>query len=107
LAFHSGREADYSPPSSAEVKAWVELYLYSPNAPSWRVAQLRGAQGQLTSVRDGTAHSVWWLHYWLDWCSILGSDKELFFSTLPRPVSGANPASYPTGTGGKTDGAWS
>jgi hypothetical protein len=41
LALHSGREADHSPPCSAEVKEWVELYLYSPNAPSWR-----GAQGE-------------------------------------------------------------
>jgi hypothetical protein len=47
LAFHSGREADHSPPSSAEVKEWVELYLHSPNAPSWRGAQLGEAQGQL------------------------------------------------------------
>jgi hypothetical protein len=47
LAFHSGREADYSPPSSTEVKEWVELYLHSPNMPSWRGAQLGGAQGQL------------------------------------------------------------
>jgi hypothetical protein len=31
LAFHSRREADHSPLSSAEVKEWVELYLYSPN----------------------------------------------------------------------------
>jgi hypothetical protein len=46
LAFHSGREADHSPPSSAEVKEWVELYFHSPNTPSWRGAQLRGAQGQ-------------------------------------------------------------
>jgi hypothetical protein len=46
LAFHSGREADHSPPSSAEVKEWMELYLYSPNTPSWRGAQLGGAQGQ-------------------------------------------------------------
>jgi hypothetical protein len=30
LAFHSRREADHSPPSSAEVKEWVELYLHSP-----------------------------------------------------------------------------
>jgi hypothetical protein len=45
LAFHSGREADHSPPSSAEVKEWVELYLHSPNTPSWRGAQLGGAQG--------------------------------------------------------------
>jgi hypothetical protein len=47
LAFHSGREADHSPPSSAEVKEWVELYLHSPNTPSWRGAQFGGAQGQL------------------------------------------------------------
>jgi hypothetical protein len=30
------READRSPPSSAEVKEWVELYIHSPNTPSWR-----------------------------------------------------------------------
>jgi hypothetical protein len=47
LAFHSGREADHSPPSNAEVKEWVELYLHSPNTLSWRGAQLEGAQGQL------------------------------------------------------------
>jgi hypothetical protein len=27
---YQGREADHSPPSSAEVKEWVELYLHSP-----------------------------------------------------------------------------
>jgi hypothetical protein len=56
LAFHSGREADHSPPSSAEVKEWIELYLHSPNTPSWRGAQLGRAQGQLylyiTSFND-------------------------------------------------------
>jgi hypothetical protein len=41
LAFHSGRKADHSPPSSIEVKEWVELYLHSPNTLSWR-----GAQGE-------------------------------------------------------------
>jgi hypothetical protein len=40
LAFHSGREADHSPPPSVEVKEGVELYLQSPNTPSWRGAQL-------------------------------------------------------------------
>jgi hypothetical protein len=30
-----------SPPSSAEVKERVELYLHSPNTPSWRRAQLK------------------------------------------------------------------
>jgi hypothetical protein len=47
LAFHSEREADHSPPSSPEVKEWVEMYLHSPNTPSWRGTQLGGAQGQL------------------------------------------------------------
>jgi hypothetical protein len=37
----SGREADPSLPSSAEVKEWVELYLNFPNTPSWRGAQLK------------------------------------------------------------------
>jgi hypothetical protein len=34
-------EADHSPPSSAEVEEWVDLYLHSPNTPSWRGAQLK------------------------------------------------------------------
>jgi hypothetical protein len=33
-----GREADHSRPSSAEVKEWVDVYLHSPNTPSWRCA---------------------------------------------------------------------
>jgi hypothetical protein len=48
LAFHSGREAVHSPPTSAKVKEWVELYLHSPSTPSWRGAQLGGAQGNFT-----------------------------------------------------------
>jgi hypothetical protein len=35
-----GREADYSPQSSAEAKECVDLYLHSLNTPSWRGAQL-------------------------------------------------------------------
>jgi hypothetical protein len=31
------RDADHSPPSSAEVKNEKELYLLSPQAPLWRV----------------------------------------------------------------------
>jgi hypothetical protein len=58
LAFHSGREADHSPPSSAEVKEWVELYLHSPRTPSWRGAQLGGAQGQLYLYFIGSVFSV-------------------------------------------------
>jgi hypothetical protein len=37
----SGREADHSPPSSAEIKESVELYLHSPITPSWIGAQLK------------------------------------------------------------------
>jgi hypothetical protein len=33
-----GRETDHSPPSSAEVKECVELYLHSCTTPSWRAA---------------------------------------------------------------------
>jgi hypothetical protein len=36
-----GREVNHSPPSSAEVKEWVELYLHSLNTPLWRGAQLK------------------------------------------------------------------
>jgi hypothetical protein len=36
-----GREADHSPPSSAEVKECVKLYLHSPNMSSWRGAYLK------------------------------------------------------------------
>jgi hypothetical protein len=36
-----GCEADHSPSSSAEVKEWVELYLHSPDMPSWHGAQLK------------------------------------------------------------------
>ena len=32
-----GRGVDYPPPSGAEVKERVELYLYSPFRPSWSV----------------------------------------------------------------------
>jgi hypothetical protein len=50
-----GREADHSPPSSAEVEGWVKLYLHSPNTPSWRGAQLKH--------RDNftfTFNNIWW-----------------------------------------------
>jgi hypothetical protein len=31
----------FAPPSNAEVKECVELYIHSPNTPSWRGAQLK------------------------------------------------------------------
>jgi hypothetical protein len=45
---HLGREADRSFPCSAEIKECGELYLHSPNTPSWCGAQLKEeAQRQL------------------------------------------------------------
>jgi hypothetical protein len=41
FTFRPGREADHSPPSSAEGKELVELYLHSPNTPSWCGARLK------------------------------------------------------------------
>jgi hypothetical protein len=35
-----GRDADHSPPSSAEVVNEYEIYLLSPQAPSWRIVGL-------------------------------------------------------------------
>jgi len=32
-----GRGVDHLPPSSAEVKERIELYLYAPSGPSWPV----------------------------------------------------------------------
>jgi hypothetical protein len=40
-----GREDDYSPPSSAEVKECVELYIYSLNTPSWHDAEYKKSTG--------------------------------------------------------------
>jgi hypothetical protein len=40
-----GREADHSPQCSAEVKECVELYIHSPNTPSWRGALLKNSTG--------------------------------------------------------------
>jgi hypothetical protein len=61
LVFHSERETDHSPPSSAEVKEWVELYLHSPNTPSWCGARLGGAQGQLYLYYKGWENACMWL----------------------------------------------
>jgi hypothetical protein len=35
------RRRIHLPPSSVEVKEWVELYLYYPNTPSWNSAHLK------------------------------------------------------------------
>jgi hypothetical protein len=42
-----GRGADHSSSYSSEVKEWVEVYLPSPNTPSWRGAQLKKKKAQV------------------------------------------------------------
>jgi hypothetical protein len=51
-------EAGHSPPSSAEVKEWVELYLHSPNTPSWRGAQLKHRDNFTFTYRSITLHNL-------------------------------------------------
>jgi hypothetical protein len=46
----AGREADHSTPSSAEVKECVDLYLHSPNTPSWPGAQLKKHRDNFTFI---------------------------------------------------------
>jgi hypothetical protein len=49
-----GREADHSPPSTAQVKDCVELYSQSFNTPSWRGAQLK------KNHRDSFTFTFYW-----------------------------------------------
>jgi hypothetical protein len=51
-----GRDADHSPPSSAEGKECVELYLHSPNISSWRGAQLKRHRDNFTFTFMVTGH---------------------------------------------------
>jgi hypothetical protein len=56
-----GHEAYHSSLSSAEVKEWAELYLHSPNAPSWHGAQLKKSRGTtlLITVLSPSRFSNW------------------------------------------------
>jgi hypothetical protein len=62
-----GRESDHSPPSGTEVKEWVELYLRSPNTPSWRGAQLKH--------RDSFTFTLFIMNYY--WSNRVIKDEEV------------------------------
>jgi len=47
------REANHSPPSSAELKECVKLYVRFPNAPSLRVAPLKKSTGTTLPLVTG------------------------------------------------------
>jgi hypothetical protein len=55
-----GREADHSPPSSAQVKECVELYLHSPNMPSRRGAQLNHRDNFTFQHRQYSDQAMGW-----------------------------------------------
>jgi hypothetical protein len=54
------READHSPPSSAEVREWVELHLHSPNTHSWRGAQLKHRGNFTHAWERSERHKKFW-----------------------------------------------
>jgi hypothetical protein len=75
------READHSHPSSAEVKEWVQLYLHSPDTPSWRSARLKKeAQGKLYLSRLvwGHAPQVLELVLWTWSERLKGNERNLY-----------------------------
>jgi hypothetical protein len=63
-----GREADHSPPSSAEVKEWVGLHLHSPNTPSWRGAQLKH--------RDNFTFTLYLFHVWFHFATYVRNSRH-------------------------------
>jgi hypothetical protein len=67
-----GREADYSPPSSAEVKEWVELYLHSPNTPSWCGASLSTGT-TLSAMTVQTEHTSRPSAHQTMWCDTIAN----------------------------------
>jgi hypothetical protein len=54
----AGRKADHWPPSSAEAKERVKLYLHSTNTPAWRGTLLKKAQGQLKKCHTGRRNLI-------------------------------------------------
>jgi hypothetical protein len=52
-----GPNIHLNPSSSAEVKGWVELYLCSPNLPSWHGAQLSTGTTLPLPLSSSTRHT--------------------------------------------------
>jgi hypothetical protein len=64
-----GRDANHSPPSSAEVKYEQELYLLSPHAPPWHVAGHLYPFYLMKCSNFNGISSMWWIfHVFILWC---------------------------------------
>jgi hypothetical protein len=50
------------PPSSAEVTEWVELYLHSPNTPSWRGFQEEHRDRGRDQIEEVEMGEAWEIH---------------------------------------------
>jgi hypothetical protein len=66
-----GRGVDHTPPSSAEVKERVELYLYSPSGPSW-------------PVLGGTLHFIQYIYIYIQYTYISIKYIYLFISNAKK-----------------------
>jgi hypothetical protein len=84
LAFHSGREADHSPPSSAEVEEWVELYIHSPNTPSWLGAQLGEHRDNFTLPLP----YYYYYYYYISEPNFPGAEFLSLFDSWHTPYTG-------------------
>ena len=87
----TGRGVDHPPPSSAEVKERVELYLYSPSGPSWPVL---GWPLPVPSLRitviNTSCHTL--SLYYADTRLVSWADNPLSWRNVrrfPQPVSGS------------------
>jgi hypothetical protein len=89
-----GREADHLPPSSAEVKQCVKIYLHSSNTPSLRGAQFKQGQRYLylyTYVSKVTIyHSFYKMNFKDKLCLRTGFNSNNKFLTCIQEVFGSN-----------------
>jgi hypothetical protein len=95
-----GCEADHSPPSSAEVKEWVDLYLHFPNTPSWRGVQLRKKHMNNFTFTFACLTITEMLQYCdFSMPMLPGASSDTFlFVTASRPALGSTKAFYPMDT---------
>jgi hypothetical protein len=62
------READHSSPSSADVKERLELYLHSPNTPSWCGAWLKTRDNLTFTLNTRVYPKVYGMAAWSENC---------------------------------------